>query len=167
MFSNVIRLGPPSDDATNLPSKMPADTYSPWPWRNRTQQAFIPKRYGRILIAVFVTLVTLTFFLHSNETGLDPLVLLPPGEETDLPPLYRQYTEYERGLPQHNPALPYPEGRHAKFIFFANHGHGVCPHAHTGFTVSQIIDIFTGAGWGNALQEMVLNAHLAYSSHRA
>ncbi|KAJ7692998.1 hypothetical protein B0H17DRAFT_1159545 [Mycena rosella] len=57
------------------------------------------------------------------------------------------YRERERLLPQHNLSLPYPEGGHAKFLWVANHG--------------------SGFGWGNYMQEMVLNAYLAYAARRA
>ncbi|KAJ7785211.1 hypothetical protein DFH07DRAFT_975793, partial [Mycena maculata] len=63
------------------------------------------------------------------------------------PPLYEEYRELERNLPQHNLSLPYPEGTHAKFLWAANHG-----------------DHF---GWGNYMEEMILDAFLAYSAHRA
>lgn len=42
--------------------------------------------------------------------------------ESKLPPLYEKYIDYEREMPQHSLSLPYPEGKHAKFLWFANHG---------------------------------------------
>ncbi|KIY53954.1 hypothetical protein FISHEDRAFT_32195 [Fistulina hepatica ATCC 64428] len=78
-----------------------------------------------------------------------PLALLEPASdtETDLPPLYRQYVNYERRLSQHDPYRLPPEGEHAKFVYMANHQLGV--------------------GFGNVLQEMILNAHLAYTLKRS
>ncbi|THV07951.1 hypothetical protein K435DRAFT_772286 [Dendrothele bispora CBS 962.96] len=63
------------------------------------------------------------------------------------PPLYEEWHAYERSLPQHDLSLPPPEGRAAKFVFMANHAHA--------------------SGWGNVLQEMIVNAHLAYATKRA
>ncbi|KAJ7916092.1 hypothetical protein B0H13DRAFT_2451325 [Mycena leptocephala] len=63
------------------------------------------------------------------------------------PPLYEEYREQERNFPQHNLSLPYPDGSHAKFLWAANHG--------------------SYFGWGNYMQEMILNAYLAYAAQRA
>ncbi|THV02287.1 hypothetical protein K435DRAFT_921704 [Dendrothele bispora CBS 962.96] len=68
----------------------------------------------------------------------------PDDHNPALPPLYEEWIQYERNLPQHFESLP--EGNKSKFIFMANHAHGV--------------------GWGNVLQEMFLNAYLAYSTNR-
>jgi hypothetical protein len=61
--------------------------------------------------------------------------------------LYEAYHDYERHLPQHNLSLPFPEGRDAKFFWAANH--------------------VTSSGWGNAMQELVMNAALAHATRRA
>ncbi|KAJ7635159.1 hypothetical protein FB45DRAFT_743190 [Roridomyces roridus] len=63
------------------------------------------------------------------------------------PPLYEEYNERERLLPQHNIFAASPDGSHAKFLWFANHG--------------------SHFGWGNYMQEMLLNAYLAYSAQRS
>ncbi|KAF7298655.1 hypothetical protein MIND_00812700 [Mycena indigotica] len=63
------------------------------------------------------------------------------------PPLYSSYRTRERLFQQHNLSAPYPNGKHAKYLWMANHG--------------------TQQGWGNYMQEMVLNAYLAYASGRA
>ncbi|KAI0756218.1 hypothetical protein C8Q80DRAFT_1127284 [Daedaleopsis nitida] len=68
-------------------------------------------------------------------------------QDRSKPPLYRKYHEAELRLPQHDPELQYPEGKHGQFIWYANHVHG--------------------SGWGNAMQEHLLNAHLAHESGRA
>ncbi|KAH8099844.1 hypothetical protein BXZ70DRAFT_222109 [Cristinia sonorae] len=64
-----------------------------------------------------------------------------------LPPLYEKYHERELSLPQHNPDLPLPEGRHGKYLFSSAHPDGV--------------------GWGNFMQELVLDAYLAHKAGRA
>lgn len=74
---------------------------------------------------------------------------VPPQTSEDagtLPPLYQEYVAYEDALPQHDDSLPFPEGSNAKFVFFANHP--------------------WGTGWGNVMQSMILEAHLAYASGR-
>ncbi|THV05877.1 hypothetical protein K435DRAFT_646473, partial [Dendrothele bispora CBS 962.96] len=63
------------------------------------------------------------------------------------PPLYEEWHKQEQKLPQHDLTLPPPEGRMSKFLFMGGHVHGV--------------------GWGNVLQEMVLNAHLAHLTKRS
>lgn len=80
------------------------------PWRDGL---YFPKRYARILFSLLLSLVLLVIFLPSRPK---------------LPPLYGLYVEHERRLPQHNHTLPYPEGKHAKFLFIANHGHGKVLH---------------------------------------
>jgi hypothetical protein len=80
------------------------------------------------------------------------------------PPLYEEYRERERHLPQHNASLPYPEGSHAKFLWADNHGSCTSlldhrsPHAEP-----YQLDF----GWGNYMQEMILDAYLAYAAQRA
>ncbi|KAJ7024495.1 hypothetical protein C8F04DRAFT_1131254 [Mycena alexandri] len=72
---------------------------------------------------------------------------LRPGDPPRPPPLYEEYHRRERNLPQHNLSLPYPDGSHAKFLWTANHG--------------------SGFGWGNYMEEMILDAYLAYAAQRA
>ncbi|KAK7439760.1 hypothetical protein VKT23_017335 [Stygiomarasmius scandens] len=64
-----------------------------------------------------------------------------------LPPLYEEWHEQERNFPQHDLKLPPPEGRVAKYLYMADHAQG--------------------CGWGNVLQEMILNAHFAYVLKRS
>ncbi|KAJ6562658.1 hypothetical protein B0H19DRAFT_1069255 [Mycena capillaripes] len=70
-----------------------------------------------------------------------------PQESRPPPPLYEEYRERERNLPQNNMSLPYPDGSHAKFLWAANHG--------------------SGFGWGNYMEEMIIDAYLAYAANRA
>ncbi|EJF63735.1 hypothetical protein DICSQDRAFT_54612 [Dichomitus squalens LYAD-421 SS1] len=64
-----------------------------------------------------------------------------------MPPLYRRFHEAELKLPQHDPLLPAPEGRNGRYLWIANHA--------------------SKCGWGNAMQELFLNAYLAYRTNRA
>ncbi|KAJ7112026.1 hypothetical protein C8R43DRAFT_153314 [Mycena crocata] len=99
---------------------------------------------------------------HGHPPGSDEVLQPPPSDppDSDLaleeenltvparpPPLYEVYKERERHFPQHNLSLPAPEGAQAKFLWFDNHGENF--------------------GWGNYMQEMVLNAYLAYAAKRA
>ncbi|KAI0354759.1 hypothetical protein OH77DRAFT_1425875 [Trametes cingulata] len=87
------------------------------------------------------------FFAIRIFFGLDSFLTYFNVADDGKPPLYGKYHKWELQLPQHNPDLPFPEGRHGQYIWMANHVHG--------------------SGWGNAMQEHLLNAHLAYKSGRA
>ncbi|CCM02754.1 uncharacterized protein FIBRA_04862 [Fibroporia radiculosa] len=107
-------------------------------WHNR--------RYTRF---AFLTLVALSVLaiLRGFNVGDGLLYIADPPENHIFPPLYPQYHESELRLSQHDPGLPYPEGREGKFLFMANHVHA--------------------SGWGNVMQELLLNSYLAYKSERA
>ncbi|EGN95083.1 hypothetical protein SERLA73DRAFT_187372 [Serpula lacrymans var. lacrymans S7.3] len=103
----------------------------------------LTKRYTRVVVVVIGAL-GLLFFFYGREAGK---IEIPSIRSGTVPPLYEKYHEYERHLPQHNLSLPFPEGRDAKFFWAANH--------------------VTGSGWGNAMQELIVNAHLARVTKRA
>ncbi|PCH34414.1 hypothetical protein WOLCODRAFT_135702 [Wolfiporia cocos MD-104 SS10] len=104
------------------------------------------KRYARI--ASFALLALCLFAFIRGFTGGEGLMSVEDAPENHIfPPLYQQYHEQELRLPQHNPNLPFPEGRDGKFIWMANHVHA--------------------SGWGNAMQELLLNSYLAYSAGRS
>ncbi|KAF8645181.1 hypothetical protein AX16_008008 [Volvariella volvacea WC 439] len=63
------------------------------------------------------------------------------------PPTYERLREWEDNLPQHNPDLPYPEGRTGRYVKFSN----------------QIKML----GWNNVFNELLMNALLAYKTKRA
>lgn len=81
------------------------------------------RRFLRLLLAlVGVSVVFALFVFHrrrSREAKKEP---------EPWPPLYPEYTEWERRLPQHNMSLPSPEGEHAKFLWIPNHTQ--CKRAH-------------------------------------
>ncbi|KAF8325498.1 hypothetical protein F5887DRAFT_1202144 [Amanita rubescens] len=62
-------------------------------------------------------------------------------------PFYEEYRNQEDHLPHYSNEAPYPNGRHAKYILFGTHQQGV--------------------GWGNVMQEIIMNAFLAYSAKRS
>ncbi|EDR05268.1 uncharacterized protein LACBIDRAFT_329987 [Laccaria bicolor S238N-H82] len=118
----------------------------------------LTKRYTRILLCLLVC--SIVYVLLPSRSVSPPPSLLPssppthippyptpqdlPPTASNTPPLYEAYTAYEHqlGADALN-ASAEPEGR---YIFFANHG--------------------SGWGWGNALQEIVVTAHLAWSAGR-
>ncbi|KAF9064293.1 hypothetical protein BDP27DRAFT_1299073 [Rhodocollybia butyracea] len=63
------------------------------------------------------------------------------------PPTYAKIRQFERELPQHNLDLPFPEGRTGRYVRFDNQ-------------VKML-------GWNNVLNEVLMNAHLAYESKRS
>ncbi|KAJ7513119.1 hypothetical protein B0H11DRAFT_1698042 [Mycena galericulata] len=153
---NFSRLWP--SRITNAYELLPVNPHS----SHESQHPSLARRRGLwprgvrargITLLVLLSLVAAGFWSIPTSTGIDtepsggseePVTPPPPRPP---PPLYEEYHERERNLPQHNMSLPYPEGSHAKFLWAANHG-----------------DYF---GWGNYMQEMILNSYLAYSAHRA
>ncbi|KAF7760911.1 hypothetical protein Agabi119p4_10320 [Agaricus bisporus var. burnettii] len=115
-------------------------------------------RYARFFALVLVLLLCLIFLVpHETRTFLPPSYpSFPTPQETPpfsfsatddiLPPLYERYTAFQDSFPQHDESLPFPEGSSVKFIYFANQA--------------------WGAGWGNIMQQIVMNAQLAYASGR-
>ncbi|CDO77786.1 hypothetical protein BN946_scf184609.g3 [Trametes cinnabarina] len=67
-----------------------------------------------------------------------------PGER--LPPLYGQYRQYEHRLPQHRWNAP-SRASDPRYFWVAAYSRG--------------------SGWGNVMQEVLLNAHLSYKANRA
>ncbi|KAH7924135.1 hypothetical protein BV22DRAFT_1013901 [Leucogyrophana mollusca] len=106
----------------------------------------LTKRCTRLLVGLLAVFWLFVFFYWRGGDQLLPEEIL--GSHS-LPPLYEAYNDYERHLPQHNLSLPYPEGRDAKFFWAANHVTGLC------------------SGWGNAMQELLVNAMLAHDTKRA
>ncbi|VDB89254.1 unnamed protein product [Peniophora sp. CBMAI 1063] len=62
------------------------------------------------------------------------------------PPNYYKWHEQEKAMPQNDPDLPPPQGREGRYLRFKNH--------------------LANVGWGNSMQEMIANHHLAYQSKR-
>ncbi|KZP18800.1 hypothetical protein FIBSPDRAFT_933213 [Athelia psychrophila] len=130
---------PKSSQASILPVLAPSPRRSPPPSPPRLLSA-LPKRYARLgSIVIWIGCALSVFYVYQwTQT---------PVIESKKPPLYERYHEYEAALPQHNPNLPAPEGKDAKFIWASNHVHG--------------------SGWGNAMQELLVMSHLAYVTKRS
>ncbi|KAH9852578.1 hypothetical protein C2E23DRAFT_188882 [Lenzites betulinus] len=88
------------------------------------------------------TLLVILGLLAGSAVAVYVYILSVP-----LPPLYSRFHQAELDLPQHNTALPFPEGKEGKYLWVANHA--------------------SKCGWGNAMQELFLNAYLAYRNDRA
>ncbi|KAJ7205855.1 hypothetical protein B0H12DRAFT_1034925 [Mycena haematopus] len=70
-----------------------------------------------------------------------------PWRANSGPPKYVALRQWEAALPQHNLALPFPEGKTGRYVKFSNQ---------VGWL-----------GWNNCFNEVLMNAHLAYISGRA
>ncbi|KAA1478230.1 hypothetical protein DENSPDRAFT_809563 [Dentipellis sp. KUC8613] len=127
-----------------------ADTlpYAERPRSRTPTPTTLPRRHLRVLSFLFVCIsfLGLFLFIYRQETPQAPHIAVPlplaTPSESPLPPMFGEWYERERQFPQHNPDLPYPQGREGRYLYMANH--------------------LWGLGWGNAMQEAILNAHLAY-----
>lgn len=87
----------------------------------------VPRRARGSFLVLFVVAATL-FFLHtiSDSSYSVPYDLLPflkglpPPEGGRNPPRFYEWYEREKRLPQHDPNLPYPQGRQGRYIRFSN-----------------------------------------------
>ncbi|KAG0696006.1 hypothetical protein DFH29DRAFT_243008 [Suillus ampliporus] len=139
MFSSKANRHSRSSDSSTLPFSN-SDTRSP------PSRFSLTRRCTRLLAG----LIMICFFFFFSRTKANVPSWLQEqslAEQHSLPPLYEEYHDYERHLPQHNLSLPFPEGRDTKFFWAANH--------------------VINSGWGNAMQELVMNAALAHATRRA
>jgi hypothetical protein len=114
----------------------------------------IGKRHSRVLLAVCILgVIVLYFRIPQLLFGRWAL------------PYYEKHRNHEDNLPHYNIDAPYPNGQHAKYISFGSHQRG----AYILYSTSSLRLTFTceGVGWGNVVQEMILNAFLAYSAKRS
>ena len=81
---------------------------------------FCTKRITRLAVLTSLCLLTVHFFW-----GVDSVVAWWQANVPNRkPPLYTDYYLQELKHPQHNPELPFPEGEHGLYIWYANHVHG-------------------------------------------
>ncbi|KAF8496238.1 hypothetical protein F5888DRAFT_1794754 [Russula emetica] len=85
-------------------------------------------------------------FTIGDNRGMQMIWWFATPEGGSNPPRFYEWHDREKRLPQHDVNLPFPQGREGRYIRFTNQ---VCC-----------------LGWGNAMQEMLFNAHLAYLSKR-
>ncbi|TBU44070.1 hypothetical protein BD309DRAFT_959243 [Dichomitus squalens] len=101
----------------------------------------VTRRNFLVGIVVFALVVSGAYAWR--QLGRPGLIAIPPTELA--PPLYTEYHEAELHLPQHDWSKTRP-GDGQRFFFVAGHVRGL--------------------GWGNALQEHLMNAYLAYRAGR-
>ncbi|KAI0637382.1 hypothetical protein C8Q77DRAFT_1249624 [Trametes polyzona] len=115
---------------------------------------FLARRY---LVFGITGLVLFTLLLRTLYVRRDsPPLQTSPFPESDrtsnrwpgrrLPPLYPQYHEYEHRLPQHHWNAP-SHATEPNFFWVPAHS--------------------KGSGWGNIMQEVLLNAFLSYKANRS
>ncbi|KAF7965096.1 hypothetical protein HWV62_45727 [Athelia sp. TMB] len=128
-----------SSQSSILPQRAASPHRSPPPAAPRLLNT-LPKRYTRLAAVIILSICAVSVYHVFLFTQAKMNAMRKP-------PLYERYHRYEAELPQHNPELPAPEGKDAKFFWASNHVHG--------------------SGWGNAMQELLVLAHLAYVTKRS
>ncbi|KAH9885452.1 hypothetical protein C8Q73DRAFT_304313 [Cubamyces lactineus] len=94
---------------------------------------------GRVFLALFGV-------PRALRDAFPPPIPPPPTITSPLPPLYENYHHTELSLSQHHWDQKRPR-KDEKFLFVAGHSRG--------------------CGWGNAMQELLLNAYMAYKAGRS
>ncbi|KAI0673913.1 hypothetical protein C8Q78DRAFT_660008 [Trametes maxima] len=111
---------------------------------------YLARRYLAIAVIAFgvVALFSRTYWESDPPPALpaEEPEAPPPPTPTPLPPLYERYDQAELRLPQHHWDQKGPN-RGEKFLFVAGHSRN--------------------CGWGNAMQELILNAYMAYKAGRS
>ncbi|KAK7060401.1 hypothetical protein VNI00_001166 [Paramarasmius palmivorus] len=114
-------------------------------------------------VGVFLAITFLTGLTHSTD-------LYGGGSRKGKatlgfgPPTYERLKDWEAKLPQHNLDLPFPEGRDGRYVKFSNQVEYSSARVYQNLlNLSQIKML----GWNNVLNEVLMNAHLAYESKRA
>ncbi|CAA7265512.1 unnamed protein product [Cyclocybe aegerita] len=123
-------------------------------FRLKTTRASALGRYPRIKYAISALLLLSLFSFMHNEDGVRKFAvyyaasLFPQPPDEFRPPIYTELREWEKNLPQHNPDLPFPEGKDGRYVLFSN----------------SRVNLL---GWNNKLNDMLLNTWLAHASNRA
>lgn len=172
MFSNTLPQSPPSrpfvpdshEDLLGSPER---------PGHPRARKPFLVRWLGRrrrrrFIYATLVAVSALPFLLFYFpalqfwRSGHFLKVVWP----LTLPPLYAASRAREAALPQHLTVDPFAGGR--KFLWIAGHDWGACLSLSLWTLNTDVTDAFMiGYGWGNIMQEIVMNAHLSYVTGRA
>lgn len=84
---------------------------------------------------------------YGYDEELPPQSGMTGGSLPGPGPSYERFNVAERALPQHNLDLPFPEGRHGKYVKFSEQ--------------------IRALGWNNVLNEVLLCAHVAWRAKRA
>lgn len=99
--------------------------------------SFVPRRYCKLIFYALFTgglLAGLTLWTRAPGKFAEVVVRPDEGGAADRseqeqkweipenpPPDYAEYRLNETKLPQHNPDLPFPEGRTGKYVYFSGH----------------------------------------------
>lgn len=83
----------------------------------------------------------------TGAVGIPKPILYALAKDSKLPPLYSRFHQYELSLPQHHLDPASPNAAETQYFWIANH--------------------MTRNGWGNAMQELLLNSYLAYRANRS
>ena len=94
------------------------------------------KRRRRFLILALAGLLYILYLVTKLRPAWNDVVRKPTMD----PPTWDALREWEENLPQHNPDLPLPEGRHGRYVYFSNQ--------------------IQGLGWNNQLNEMYVPSFL-------
>lgn len=136
---------------------------------------FVARRFLVFIILAGFLFFTLLRMFYPREVIVETLI---PGQGQvrqssrwpgkRLPPLYSQYHQYELDLPQHHWDSTSHESE-PKYLFVSGHTWGaIYIYSLLYATILIFISIYcTGLGWGNVMQEILLNAYLSYKSERA
>lgn len=88
---------------------------------NAPQAASLRKMNRIVLVLIACSPIYVYLFLaHSTELRLDWAQFGFTSTSPRYPPLYEACTDAEKMLPQHDKDLPFPEGEHGRYLFFAN-----------------------------------------------
>ena len=96
-------------------------------------RSLIPRRFRTsFFVLVVLGAISLLFYLtrfsiSSHDDLLVFLKDLPKPEGGRLPPRFYEWHDREKQLPQHDPDLPYPQGREGRYIRFSNQVWGTFP----------------------------------------
>ncbi|RDB14696.1 hypothetical protein Hypma_016298 [Hypsizygus marmoreus] len=125
--------------------------------KNTSLRSTLQRHRLQFIIGFVVSFILLLFVLSPAQTyqrfQSHPQSNPPQVYEETLsqpkvpPPTYENLRKWEQNLPQHNLELPFPEGKTGRYVKFSN----------------QIVML----GWNNVLNEVLMNAHLAYASKRS
>lgn len=106
------------------------------------------------------------WLFFTGAVGIPEPILHALAKESRLPPLYSRFHQYELQLPQHNLDQASAKTEDVKYFWMANHIQGV-PCWHSVLLCISDVYFLKGNGWGNVMQELLLNSYLAYRSGRS
>ncbi|EKM48643.1 uncharacterized protein PHACADRAFT_266233 [Phanerochaete carnosa HHB-10118-sp] len=135
----------PGDDYDLLPSSEKG-ARKQIPFSLRASRFLKLRRATAILVATVASVILVGFYLvRFRGTDMSQEIPEPEPVPEPLPPLYPEYHRAELALPQHDPRRPFEGGR--KYMWVADHTYQ--------------------SGFGNFMQDMIMNAQLVYETGRS